>query len=225
MRLASLLLVLALSAAPAKAQFSGNGPKEEEGIGVNAGQNAFYSITNRFNGVSLIQVTKLSLINGGQFWTVYYNPGYDAFATCGSKDKESNLYVVGTARQQGFVRQVLVVKYAPNGGMYWDYVYPAQGNAVPTASAVDQDGNLFVAATVTVQGGTELQVLKISANRGLLSVNRYNQGRTNYGDQMTVDPNGNVEVTVRSTFGDAASGAYQTQRVLFSGNGSGWRPL
>src|SRR5581483_523282 len=86
-----LLAALALGAAlPARAQFAGSAsgqfnqnPREDEGIGVNAGQNAFYSIQNRFNGVSLIQISKLSLVNGGQYWQVYYNPGYDAFATAG----------------------------------------------------------------------------------------------------------------------------------------------
>ena len=234
-----LLLTLAAMAiaAPACAQLSGfnsssgsgqsfnANPNQDEGIGVNAGQNAFYSITNRMNGVSMIQVAKLSLINGGQYWQVYYNPGYDAFATAAAADRDSNLFVVGTVRQQGFTRQVLVLKYAPTGGMFWDYVYPTQANAVPTAAATDQDGNLFVAASVTVPGGTELDLLKISTSRGLLAINRYAQGRTNYGDSMVVDPNGNVEMLVHSTFGDASSGAYQTQRVLFAGNGAGWRPL
>ena len=226
-----LLAMTLLLSVSARAQFGaqsapgGGGPKEDEGIGVNAGQNAFYSIQNRFNGFSLIQIAKLSLINGGQYWSQIYNPGYDAFATAAAKDRDSNIFIVGTVRQQGFTRQILVLKYAPNGGFYWDYVYPTQSNAVPTSAATDQDGNLFLAATINVQGGSELHVIKVSSNRGVLADMVYRQGRTNYGDSMTVDPSGNVEVTVRSTYGDAASGAYQTQRVLFSGNGGGWRPL
>src|SRR5579859_7504881 len=143
MRSLRLFAAILLASAPARAQF-GAGPQEDEGIGVNAGQNAFYSITNRFNGFSLVQISKLSLINGGQFWSVYYNPGYDAFATAAARDKDANLFVVGTARQQGFMRQVLVLKYAPNGGFYWDFTYSAPANAVPTAAATDADGNLFV---------------------------------------------------------------------------------
>ena len=214
----SLALAAAGLATLAFGQFTPAPRSMDEGLGVFDGKGSFYSVTNRYLSNAYFQVTKLTS-SGAMVWNVPYNPGQDAGATALAVDKQGNLIVAGTLRDQN-VRDLLVAKFTPDGAFYWKHVYQAGGNAVPTLVGADPDGNIYVAATVSDPTGSHLLVTRYGPSGALYWGLTYKIGRTNYPRALLVDGSGHAHITVETTLGNEAAGYYETRMVLFTSYGA-----
>ena len=211
-----LTFVLLLACAPARAQFAAQAG--EEGIGVQDGRGAFYSVTNRFGrGASYFQVTKVSF-GGAVLWNVPYNPPADVTASVAAVDFDGNLVIAGTIKGKGR-REFLVVKFLAGGSFFWKAVYEADADPVVTALAVDPGGFIYAAATVPEKGGSFVRMVRYGPSGAPYWGQPYRAGKTNYARLILIDPAGDARVTVETRYNDYLNTQAQIRQVLFTTNG------
>jgi streptogramin lyase len=78
-------------------------------------------------------------------------------------DSANNCYVTGSSPGTNFSTNIVTIKYDPNGNQIWlqQYSAPNNGNAIPVAVAVDNNGNVYVTGyETTAAGGTEMVTIK-----------------------------------------------------------------
>ena len=80
-------------------------------------------------------------------------------------DSANNVYVTGYSPGTNSLRDIVTIKYGPNGNQLWlqRYISPGGGNAAGNAIAVDNNGNVYVTGyDTTAAGGTEMVTIKYS---------------------------------------------------------------
>jgi len=160
----------------------------------------FGFIGNSVYGQNQIYFSENWTEDGGEIPMFYKN------AT--TTDASENVYMVGSTVNQNGDYDILVQKFDPDGGLYWEQTYngAAQGDDMAAAVFVDNNQNVFVTGySEEVQGQEEdLLVLKYKTNGQLEWKYHYNNGGNptprDIGTAITGDNNGSIFVT-GSSFG------------------------
>jgi hypothetical protein len=105
--------------------------------------------------------------NGAIVWSNLYPQGSSATSvgTALAIDSANNSYVTGYSPGTNSLRDIVTIKYGPNGNQVWLQRYngPGNGNDAGNAIAVDNNGNVYVAGyDTTTAGGTEMVLIKYS---------------------------------------------------------------
>src|SRR5574341_452208 len=129
-------------------------------------------------------------------------------------DYSGNVFVSGRSNR-GTSVDYATLKYSPQGDALWVRRYNEPGNFqdVPTASAVDSSGNLYVTGYSVGSGNYDYATIKYATNGDTMWVRRYNgtPDDNDYASALDVDGSGNVYVTGQSwsgTFSDYATIKY-----------------
>jgi hypothetical protein len=129
----------------------------------------------------------------------YAQPGYcndEAVALC--LDRAGNVYVTGSSqRTEAGYKDIATVKYSPAGVQQWAARFAGPQNSVPSALAVDDAGNVYLAGA-SESTGTSWDYLTVKYNSAGVEQwhDRYN-GPGSGDDRATgicVDGSGNVAV-------------------------------
>jgi hypothetical protein len=146
------------------------------------------------------------------------------FATAVGADRNGNAFVTGYARDLTTTYDYLTIKYFSNGTPAWTNTYAsaAAGGDVPSALAVDGDGNVIVTGYSGGGGPSaeNMTTVKYSNSGALLWVHAFN-GTANLDDEghaLAVDTNGNVFVT---GFGNFTGSGVDCVTIKYSGSGDG----
>jgi len=125
----------------------------------------------------------------------------DDFARALALDQDGNIYVTGTSTTPRFIEvNIATVKYNSAGGQQWAAFYNGPGSALdePSALAVDELGNAYVAGTSQGRGtGDDIVVIKYNASGVEQWAKRYTSSGTNpdAATDMALDASGNIFVT------------------------------
>src|SRR5574341_1986301 len=116
-------------------------------------------------------------------------------------DYSGNVFVSGRSNR-GTSVDYATLKYSPQGDALWVRRYNEPGNFqdVPTASAVDSSGNLYVTGYSVGSGNYDYATIKYATNGDTMWVRRYNgtPDDNDYASALDVDGSGNVYVTGQS---------------------------
>jgi hypothetical protein len=129
----------------------------------------------------------------------YARSGYcNDEATAMHVDGAGNVYVAGSSqRSEGGLKDYAVVKYNSAGVQQWAERYSSDGNAIPSAIAVDNAGNVYVTGAGE-STGTNWDVLTVKYNAsGVLQWHdRYSSAGNciDQGRSVCIDGAGNVAV-------------------------------
>ena len=201
----------------------GNSWDSAYAIGVDAQGNVY--VTGGSVGASLFSdfATIKYGPNGDRLWVRRYNGAANdwdqAFAL--AIDSEGNVYVTGQSATAGSGYDYTTIKYSPAGVLIWAKRYngPGNGDDVPTAIAVDAQGNAYVTGSSTgVDSYSDYTTIKYGPSGDRLWAKRYN-GPGNGDDTPTaiaVDAQGNAYVTGYSP-GAGSGGDYATIKYSPSG--------
>lgn len=144
--------------------------------------------------------------NGERLWVARYDNNYlydspNAIVV----DEKGNVYVTGASTQSSLERpaapQYLTIKYDNNGNRLWvaraEAASVAFGGIFPSYMALDNVGNVYLAATVWQTRGRDYLLIKYDTNGKQLWKATYN-GPHNGDDNisaLTVDKEGNAIIT------------------------------
>ncbi len=148
---------------------------------------------------------------GRRLWVRLYDspgtPEYYAdpdYARAIAVDGQGNVYVTGSIWRNGeeWNNDYATIKYSPDGQQLWvrHYNGPGNGSDIPTAMAVDAQGNVYVTGySDAVSKGDKYDydyaTIKYSPDGEELWVRRYNAGKADYAFAMALDAQGNIYVT------------------------------
>ncbi|MBI5244962.1 MAG: hypothetical protein HY922_14945 [Elusimicrobia bacterium] len=184
-------------------------------------QSNFYSVTNRFNGVNdFVHVRKLNP-NGSLLWENYRSPiGSDLRASAVAADIFGNL-VIAAVRGRGKDAVMSVIRYRADGMLDWETDFNDNNTNLPTALALDRDGNAYVGGNSLRQGRSLARIWKYD-NFGTVRWNReYGDFGNNYVCQLQLDIRGEVILGVETHQSvSAASGQYTLVTVVYDQGGA-----
>ena len=137
-----------------------------------------------------------------QEWVARYSgPGNQPdWATSMTTDNFGNIYVTGYSYTVDAFTDFVTIKYDSNGDSLWVQRYngPGNGEDIPSAIAVDNEGNVYITGISRGDGTFEDCVtIKYDSNGNSLWVRRYN-GPDNHVDEansLAIDNVGNVYIT------------------------------
>ncbi|MCS3796889.1 SBBP repeat-containing protein [Niastella sp. OAS944] len=165
--------------------------------------------------------------DGNTKWVKRYNgPGnQNDRAVAITVDENCNVYITGWSIGSGTATDYTTIKYDENGDTKWVKRYngPANSTDLPTAIAVDHDGNVYVTGQSAGSGtSADYATIKYNANGNQLWVTRYN-GPVNGLDRanaLAVDHNGNVYVTgLTATFSDEDGSLFDIATIKYNASG------
>jgi len=114
-------------------------------------------------------------------------------------DDLGNVIVLGTSYETGNLFDLVLIKYTNAGAMQWTKKYNGQasGNDIADDLALDEEGNILVAANSFGSGTlSDFLILKYNSNGDTLWSRKYNgpvNGHDNF-TSMTIDNNGNIAI-------------------------------
>ncbi len=161
---------------------------------------------NSYNDGSNYDIVTVKYDNSGnEQWVATYDSPYNDHegVSALTTDSQNNIYVTGYSYGGGTDKDIITIKYDPNGNIVWDRRYDGPGSDEDAASdiAVDSMGNVYVTGYV-YQFSTRHDYITIKYNSTgyALWMRRYDGpgiGR-DYANAIALDSNQNVYVTGRS---------------------------
>ncbi|HUP10913.1 MAG TPA: SBBP repeat-containing protein, partial [Niastella sp.] len=185
-------------------KYNGPGNDEDEAVAICTDHNGNVYVTgySTGNGTGRDLTTIKYDAGSNTKWVKRFNGtgnGNDA-AVAVAVDDDGNVYITGSTNNTGTSFDYTTIKYNKDGDTKWVRTYngPGNGNDLPTALAVDNDGNVYVTGQSTGTG-TDLDYATIKYNTSGVQqwVKRYNGSINNWDrpNAMVIDKNGNVYIT------------------------------
>ena len=163
--------------------------------------------------------------NGNQLWMVSYDgpESKDDRSTAIALDKGSNVYVTGYSWKEGGITDYATIKYDTNGNHLWVSRYPGAylTNYQRNFITVDNDGNVYIAGTVSGSNGyPDYATVKYDPEGNQLWVARYKGADKSYDypKDMALDNAGNVYVTGESGIFGSNGSDYATVKYNSEGH-------
>jgi hypothetical protein len=161
--------------------------------------------------------------NGAQLWVATFaEPAGEGAAGNGIVvADDGSVYVSGYSYSSSNFdySDFVTIKYDEDGNEIWSRVYdgPVSGSDSAVGLGLDQDGNVYVAGTITYQlGDRVVAVVKYDQGGNELWVATH-QGVDESAIAMTVDENGNTYVAARRFNSETGPGDYST--IKFNSDG------
>ena len=201
----------------------GNGSDQDNSMAVDANGNVYVTGQSEGVGTGNDFATVKYDDDGNTQWVKRYNGSGNGFDQAADivVDKNGNVYVTGASGGNGTGSDYATIKYDKDGNTIWTKRFngPINFIDVPSAIAVDENGNVYVTGSSFASGiSGDYATVKYDVNGNELWVARYN-GPGAFSDNPTsiaVDENGNVYVT-GSSFGIGTGIDYATIKYNTAG--------
>jgi uncharacterized delta-60 repeat protein len=144
---------------------------------------------------------------GDQEWVRYYNGTVNAndVATSVAIDITGNIIVTGSSPGSGSGKDIVTIKYNPQGVQQWTSRYNGTGNSDdwPNSVITDTEGNSYVTGATKKNGYQDYITIKYNPEGAEVWVAIYNGpgNRDDCANASTIDDNGNLYVTGFSYLG------------------------
>ncbi|MBK7631222.1 MAG: SBBP repeat-containing protein [Ignavibacteriales bacterium] len=164
-------------------------------------------ITGSSNSISSTDFVTLKYNSSGDFlWSKFYNgtgnAGDNAYEI--ELDNDDNIYITGSSFGVGTGRDIVTIKYNPNGDEVWIKRYNndlANDGDSPSDMALDTFGNIYVTgSSEDVSNNDDYVTIKYNSNGDEVWVRRYNGTGNDYdgANAILIDRSGDIIITGES---------------------------